>query len=737
MNIVINIEFIQKRKNVYYNLLKEKYELIIKNQIKSLEGEELNKAVKILSEFISKIFLEEDNNSFLDEKIGKLDDKIKSLIYSELMKTYNDKKFEKMKQYIYDIFLNKLDDIDNIIKLIESLKDEDKKEFIEELMKKCEFSKEEFYSISENKKIKLLCNLNEKGKLNIKYNGKIENTLDDIRNDLDIERGSFLKKTLEEFLNLRDNNEKELDNKKEEKKDEDKIGKEEKENKEEKKIKEKEQEKNKDDNNEEKRNIIIQKLGLIKLILENYDPIKKYGDLKKIISDINERIKDLNLIKNSLIIFHRNQHFTQIKDLTKIIKDIETKPIKEFKTQKMKEDIDKLMGLKPMCDEINKVKDFLLFKRIFEKAKGRDQEERFKDAKDKLDKIRDLFKGKISDKEKSSNKEESLNIEIIFQKFEDIFKNIKEELSKKEESKSNEFIEQMVDYFDIKNEETKEDLRIIIKSQTYEMVIKSIKFFFENFSNKKLSLPKNIELSKMNLKDLKRTLEKLNKDNIYNYQSNSPFYKIFTSFYEKKEAIDFLKGKIDTNIDNLKDKLDPTIKSISIKDIEDAIECLEHFKNLIHLDDSKIIEQLRDLPPETIDKFVSYSKHYPSIIELDRKTEKDIFEDVYKIIEDASLIFRLDNEYFCYKINDKSVQKNMKELINLKNKINIQPENKQIKNGEKENKEKKDLYQIKCDKLIFFKNIVSNFEVIYDKIKILRIKGYNIPIIINILFIYN
>ena len=164
-------------------------------------------------------------------------------------------------------------------------------------MKKCEFSKEEFYSISENKKIKLLCNLNEKGKLNIKYNGKIENTLDDIRNDLDIERGSFLKKTLEEFLNLRDNNEKELDNKKEEKKDEDKIGKEEKENKEEKKIKEKEQEKNKDDNNEEKRNIIIQKLGLIKLILENYDPIKKYIDLKKFINDINEKIKDIKFHK--------------------------------------------------------------------------------------------------------------------------------------------------------------------------------------------------------------------------------------------------------------------------------------------------------------------------------------------------------------------------------------------------------------------------------------------------------
>jgi len=27
---------------------------------------------------------------------------------------YSNKKYEKMKQYIYDIFLNKLDDIDNI-----------------------------------------------------------------------------------------------------------------------------------------------------------------------------------------------------------------------------------------------------------------------------------------------------------------------------------------------------------------------------------------------------------------------------------------------------------------------------------------------------------------------------------------------------------------------------------------------------------------------------------------------
>ena len=598
-----------EKKNYYYNLLKEKYELIIKNQIESLEGKELNKAVKILSEFISRIFLEEDNNIFLDEKIGKLDDKIKSLIYNELMKTYNDEKYEKMREYIYDIFLNKSDYIDNIIKLIDSLEFEEKKKFLEELMKKCEFTKEEFFSNSENKKIKLLCNLNERVKLEIKYNYKIENTLDEIYKE--IERSSIIKKKLEEFLNLRENNEE----------------------------------------------VIIQKLGLIKLILENYDPVKKYEELKKIMREIDEKIEDLYYIKNNLIIFHNKIYGKEIMYLTIIIMDIENKQIKEFKTQKMREDIDNLMKLKPLCDEICKVKDFLLFKKIYENSQGRDQIERFDHAERKLYEIKYLFK-------------ESLNIEIIFQKFENIFNNIKEELSRKGESKSNEFINQMVDYFHINNEETKEDLSIIIKSKAYETIIKSIKIFFENL-NKKISLPKNIELSEMNLKDLKQTLEQFKKDNIFDYQSNNPFYKVFTSFYKKKEAIDFLMSKINTNIDHLKYKLSPTIKSISIKDIEDTIECLNHFKKLIYLNVSEIINYIKILPPETIEKFENYTKHYQSIIELDKNFEKDIFEDVYEIIEDAIFIFRLDNEYCCYKSEGKSIQKNINELINLKNKINI------------------------------------------------------------------
>ena len=52
-----------------------------------------------------------------------------------------------------------------------------------------------------------------------------------------------------------------------------------------------------------------------------------------------------------------------------------------------------------------------------------------------------------------------IDIEIIFEDYKNIFNNIKEELSKKEESKSDEFINQLIKYFKIKNEKTKKDFK--------------------------------------------------------------------------------------------------------------------------------------------------------------------------------------------------------------------------------------------------------------------------------------
>ena len=70
----------------YFRILEKKYKLIIKNDIKSIKGKkELEKFVKIIAEFVSKVFLFYKDNRFLDNGINELDDKIKSLIYLELI----------------------------------------------------------------------------------------------------------------------------------------------------------------------------------------------------------------------------------------------------------------------------------------------------------------------------------------------------------------------------------------------------------------------------------------------------------------------------------------------------------------------------------------------------------------------------------------------------------------------------------------------------------------------------
>ena len=184
------------------------------------------------------------------------------------------------------------------------------------------------------------------------------------------------------------------------------------------------------------------------MVLKEYDPIKAYGQLKKIINEINEKFNMLNFIKDSLVIFHKNKLIKVIQEIANIINDIETKPINEYKTEAMKNSINKILKkYESLCDKIKKVKDFLLFKKIFENAQGKDQSERFEDGEKKLNNLKASF-----------DKNES-NIEIIFNEkdFVNIFKNIKEELGKKDESKSDEFIKQMIDYFNIVDEKKKKN----------------------------------------------------------------------------------------------------------------------------------------------------------------------------------------------------------------------------------------------------------------------------------------
>jgi len=732
----------------YFRILEDKYKLIIKNEIKLIKGEkELEKPIKIIAEFVSKVFLFYKDNRFLDSEINALDDKIKSLIYIELISVYNQEEYKKQKDRIFEIYLEKIETKEgreNVIKLIQKLKDDDKNDFIyKKLLKECQFTKEEFFSNYENHKIQTLCLLNEElnneskkedekkeegkdkkkeVKLNIlelenqnEYADNLVKILDKIIKDLD--KGAIVKKDLEKFLNIkRSKNASQKAEADAAKKDE-----------------------KKNMNEDEDDEYVKEKLELLTLILANYNPLTKYAEYKETIKKINEKVETLKFIKDSLMIFHRNKYNEDIKKITNILDEIENSPVLKFKTEETKKSIEYLEKHKPLCDEIKKVKDFLLFKKIFENAQGRDQAERFEDATKKLGELKELFK------------QNSKMIEVIFndEKFVITFKDIKEELGRKTEIKSKEFVDQMIEYFKIKDNKVIKDLNMIINSKKYEMIVKSIKYFFdiffEKFSKKKLTWPQNINLSEMELKTLESTLKQLKRNEIYDHELNSPYYRVFTSIYEKREAIDFLIDKINSDVkdlrNKLKDKLDPTNRSISVKDIDDMIECLTHFKTIVNYDAADILKYIKSLSEEKIKTFESFSKKFGSIIELYNKNEKEKpFQEVYNIIQDASLLFNLDNEDFGYTIDGKFIKiKDIEELIKLKNKINIQPQ-KKIKEKVDKKKEinqisetkENDIFEIKCDKLLFFKNVVADLEIIYDKINILRMKGFNIPIVINV-----
>ena len=673
---LININGINSKVDDFLGMLKDKYEYVIKKEVESLTGVQLKEAVKVIAKFVDLIFINENNNYFIENKINKLDKKISPLIYNELMRRCKGDKYKNMKNFIFKQFLNKIDNINNIIDLIDSLGKDDETAFLKELMKKCKFTKEEFYTSNDNTKILLLCELYEKGKIKNEGNiyGELETILTAIFKDMD---GEININKLNEFF----------DNKKE---------------------------------------VVIKRLGLIKFLMQDFNPGEQYSKLKKIIEDIKIDIAELTYIKNALTVFHRVTYKKEIKDIINIIRRLEDGKIKDYNNQEIKGPIGTLKKQKIIAEKVNSVKDFLLFKVIYETSHGNDQEKRFQEAVTNLERIKELF-----DKNTKANK--------IYEQNKKIFEKIKELLSYNE-SKAEKFIEQMKEYFNIKeNKELEEEITILFKSKKYEIDIKSIIYFFESFEtnnskwNKRLST-KYEELSKMNLGDLKKNLEELKTNEIYNYQIKSNYSRLFTSLYEKKEAIDFLLTKTEKDISVLYDRIEPTNRTITIKNIQDTEECLKVFNKFKELKDNfKIFDYIKsNLTEDQISKFEIYSKIYTSVIELARNDDStlNVFDKVNNIIKNAIFIFLQDNEDFSYGKEEIS----MEELIHLKNKIHIKPQ-KEIKKT-KEEKDKQDQFQEKCDKLVFFKNTISNLEVIYEYMKILRTKGSSLPINIKIIIKY-
>ena len=694
---LIRVDKIKEKVDYYIEKLKNIYEIIIKPKLKKLNDIKQKKTAEIIAKFEKLIFEQENNNDFLRNSISKLE--ICPLIYIQLIIKCKDDKFKKMKEFIYQEFLNNINIIDSIISLIDSLESKDKNSFLKELMKKCKFTTDEFYSKKDNNKINLLCALYENKKIQ-KISGDIKTTLDYIFTDIDDQE--IDKKKLEEFFG----------------------------------------------NPEE---VIKRRLELVKLSFDKFEPENFYEQLKRTRENINKDIEVLSKIKTSLSIFQRERYQEEIRQIVELINELYNIKLKDYYSEAYCELIDKLKSLEVVAKQTESVQDFLLFRVIYDNAKGKNQEIRFNNAKEELEKIKDLLS------------KEKPDINEIYKQNKETFDIIKRKLINNKK-RADEFFKIFKIYFNI--DETKEkkeimdDLTLLFNSKKYELDLKGIIYFFDNFDENiewSQQLFKDYQkLSELDLNKLKIKLKELKEFGIYDYQTKSNYSKFFISFYEKKEAIDFLIKKINTDISVLYDRIDPNNPLVTTQKIDDTKKCIEVFSQFKALKShNKIFEYIKALNPEKINAFESYSKIFSSIIELDRNDNStlNIFNQIDNIIHDAKFQFVQESENFSFGEGKKI---DMEELIYLKNKINILPLDNNIEKGNNEEKKRKgdkieimekeedknekeihDILKIKSEKLIFFKNLVTYIEVIYENMQILRIKGNNLPIDIQIIVQYD
>ena len=729
---LINVKNLENKK-IYLNPLKKKYDIIISKEIGLLEKEKLKEAVYIVAKLalINYTYETKDKKfEFIKERIKKLNKKVIPLIYIEIINQCFNKEdkvlkvedgedsnseekenkikeeedenidLNEMKNFIFGEFSNKLDnenDIDNIVNLIDCLEGKDKKkrkddtineksendnkneeiinEFLKELISKNLFKKDEFFSSNKNLKILLLYKLYEKGKIQKNeedYYENIMNLLAEIRKDID---GKIRKSKLEEFL-------------------------------------------------KNEKSFIIQRLSLIKLIVQSFNPDEQYAQLKKINDKINEDINTLKYIKDNIILYYKESYQGIIERIIDVIKNNHYKKLEDFRGGRIGELIKETGNLKEPADKINQIKDFLLFNVIYDIEKTKDEPKSFKKASDILDEIGEYL-------------ENNANIIELNNKYKKYFNKIKEKLSNKEEE-ANSFIEDLKKYYKITNDNLIDELTILFKCEKYELDIKSIMFFFEYIFqkdneewNKKMppiDFKKNWEAD---FKNIKEDLKLLQENGIYDYKNIGKYNKIFTCLYNKKDAIDFLYPKTSEQILKLKEKIQPTDGTITIQDIIDTENCVFHITKMKALKDNfKIFEYIKTLNDDekTINQFENFSKIYSSIDELDSNEDlsDNIYDKVITIIKDATFNISQDSEKFMYE-NEKNVKDEeikpltMEKLIHIKNQIHIKNENNEDA-----------IIKSKCKILIFFKDIISNLEIINEYMNVLRTKGSSLPIKISI-----
>jgi len=486
--------------------------------------------------------------------------------------------------------------------------------------------------------------------------------------------------------------------------------------------------------------------------LDSFDAEETYKILKKKNENINLYINKLKEIKENIIIYFKESYQTKIQQLIETIKGNQNKKIKEYKEGKIERNKakdtseDTFSDLEKKSIKIKEVKKFLLFNVIYDMNSGKDEDYNFNYAYEKAYEIGNLLKDYAS-KNKS--------ILELYKEYLEIFDKIKEKLSNRSNSEEAQtFINDLISRYNINNESTIDELTILFNSKKYELDINSMIFFFQYFErnndswNKKLSPEKYENLSSKDFSVIKDNLLELQKNGMYDYKQYQSYIDLFTCLYEKKEAIEFLFSKECEDIEKLKDRIQPTDRTITIKDINDTKACIQEIIRMKKLtDNEKIFKDIATMSKTTIEQFKNYSKIYESVIELDRNDEDsdNLYKKVYEIIKNASFYISQDKEKFLYRDEDKDKETDLENLIHLKNKIHIKNETKKndenkLKKGNLESKDEKEIQiknsiednlDFKRKILSFYKNIISDLEIIMEYMEVLRNKGSSLPIRIN------
>ena len=462
---LINIDILDD-KNFYLKQLKIKYDNIISNEIGLLPKEKLGEAIYIIAKLAIFNYIYETEGKkfeFINEKIVKLDDNnIRSKIYIEIInicfnkKEKDDKKeedeemktnifenkindddffgkdFEKMKEFIYGEFSEKIESeeaINNIIDFINCLEIIDKKnkdekmieEFYQTLINKNLFNKEEFFSSNKSYKILLLSKLQEKKKIKKIIKDSYQKILDSIQIDID---RNIKKSKLEEFL---------------------KNGK----------------------------DSVTKRLELIKITVQSYDPEEIYTQLKKINDNINEDINKLRERKENLFLYFKEGYYQNLNQrINDIIRTNQNQKITDYKKGgKIGELIKETENLEELTKKIKEVKPYLLFNVIYDMNLKKDEEKKFNESYDEFQKIGNLLRDK--------NKNNDSIITDLNDKYnKNYFKKIKEKLSN-DDKEASKFITDLKNCYNLDNKDFIKKLDILFKSKKYELDINSIIYFFE------------------------------------------------------------------------------------------------------------------------------------------------------------------------------------------------------------------------------------------------------------------